>query len=138
VHVLAVDDDPSARQLITDYLGYNDIRVTALESGKQIRKVTEREAVDLLVLDLRLPGAHLRALLRRRQALASRVPDVARISTNAIAASTRRMLRATNRRPVNRTPREGPKADASCFAAHIHTDLLGRCSRNGRNRGDFL
>jgi two-component system OmpR family response regulator len=56
VHVLAVDDDPSARQLITDYLGYNDIRVTALESGKQIREVLKREAVDLLVLDLRLPG----------------------------------------------------------------------------------
>jgi two-component system OmpR family response regulator len=56
VHVLAVDDDPSARQLITDYLGYNDIRVTALESGRQIREVIEREAVDLLVLDLRLPG----------------------------------------------------------------------------------
>jgi len=56
VHVLAVDDDPSARQLITDYLRYNDIRVTALESGKQIREVMEREAVDLLVLDLRLPG----------------------------------------------------------------------------------
>jgi DNA-binding response OmpR family regulator len=56
VHVLAVDDDPSARQLIADYLGYNDIRVTALESGKQIREVMKREAVDLLVLDLRLPG----------------------------------------------------------------------------------
>jgi len=56
VHVLAVDDDPSARQLIADYLGYNDIRVTALESGKRIREVMEREAVDLLVLDLRLPG----------------------------------------------------------------------------------
>jgi two-component system, OmpR family, response regulator len=56
VHVLAVDDDPSARQLITDYLGHNDIRVTALESGKQIREVMDREAIDLLVLDLRLPG----------------------------------------------------------------------------------
>jgi two-component system OmpR family response regulator len=56
VHVLAVEDDPSARQLITDYLGYNEIRVTALESGKQIREVMERDEIDLLVLDLRLPG----------------------------------------------------------------------------------
>jgi len=56
VHVLAVDDDPSARQLIADYLGHNDIRVTALESGRQIREVMERDAIDLLVLDLRLPG----------------------------------------------------------------------------------
>ena len=55
-HVLAVDDDPSARQLIADYLAYNDIRVTALDSGKRIRDVMAGDAIDLLVLDLGLPG----------------------------------------------------------------------------------
>ena len=29
-HVLAVDDDPSVRQMIVDYLGDNEIRVTAV------------------------------------------------------------------------------------------------------------
>src|SRR2546428_12436335 len=28
IHVLAIDDDPSVRQMIADYLGDNDIRVT--------------------------------------------------------------------------------------------------------------
>ncbi len=56
VHVLAVDDDPYARQLIADYLGYNEIRVTALDSGRQIRDVMARDSIDLLVLDLGLPG----------------------------------------------------------------------------------
>jgi two-component system, OmpR family, response regulator len=55
-HVLAVDDDPSVRQMIVDYLGDNDIRVTALATGKQIAEVMARETIDLLVLDLRLPG----------------------------------------------------------------------------------
>jgi two-component system OmpR family response regulator len=55
-HVLAVDDDPSVRQMIADYLGDNDLRVTALASGKDIAQTMEREIVDLLVLDLRLPG----------------------------------------------------------------------------------
>ena len=32
-HVLAVDDDPSVRKMIVDYLGDNEIRVTALASG---------------------------------------------------------------------------------------------------------
>jgi two-component system, OmpR family, response regulator len=54
-HVLAVDDDPATRQMIADYLGENDIRVTTLESGKQIAEVMTRDTIDLLVLDLRLP-----------------------------------------------------------------------------------
>ena len=55
-HVLAVDDDPSVRQMIVDYLGDNEIRVTAVPSGKQIAEIMARDTIDLLVLDLRLPG----------------------------------------------------------------------------------
>ena len=55
-HVLAVDDDPATLQMIADYLGENDMRVTALASGKQIAAVMARDTIDLLVLDLRLPG----------------------------------------------------------------------------------
>jgi DNA-binding response OmpR family regulator len=51
-----VDDDPSVRQMIADYLGDNDIRVTALASGEQIIEVMARETIDLVVLDLRMPG----------------------------------------------------------------------------------
>lgn len=56
IHVLAIDDDPSIRQMIADYLSDNDIQVTTLESGKEIAEVMEREAIDLLILDLKLPG----------------------------------------------------------------------------------
>src|SRR3954465_10148720 len=55
-HVLAVDDDPSVRQMIVDYLGDNEIRVTALASGQQVSEVMKRDTIDLVVLDLRLPG----------------------------------------------------------------------------------
>jgi len=55
-HVLAVDDDPSVRQMIVDYLGDNDIRVTAIPSARQIAEVMARDTIDLLVLDLRMPG----------------------------------------------------------------------------------
>src|SRR5947207_13634716 len=68
VHVLAVDDDPSVRQMITDYLTDNDLRVTAVGSGKEIAAVMARHTIDLLILDLKLPGEdgmqiarHLRA-----------------------------------------------------------------------------
>jgi DNA-binding response OmpR family regulator len=55
-HILAVDDDPSIRKMIVDYMGDNQIRVTAVASGREIAAVMERDTVDLLVLDLRLPG----------------------------------------------------------------------------------
>jgi two-component system OmpR family response regulator len=55
-HVLVVDDDPLVREMIVDYLGDNDIRVTALASGYEIGDVLQRETIDLLVLDLRMPG----------------------------------------------------------------------------------
>ena len=56
INVLAVDDDPSIRQMIADYLGDNDIQVTALASGKQIAEVLARQEIDLVILDLKLPG----------------------------------------------------------------------------------
>src|ERR1700686_1867040 len=56
VHILAIDDDPSIRQMIADYLGDNDIRVTTLASGREINDVMARETIDLLILDLKLPG----------------------------------------------------------------------------------
>ena len=42
IHVLAIDDDPSVRQMIADYLGDNDIQVTALADGQTIADVMAR------------------------------------------------------------------------------------------------
>ncbi len=64
-HVLAVDDDPSVRQMIADYLGDNEVRVTAVASGQEIAEVMARETIDLVVLDLRLPGEDGMQIARR-------------------------------------------------------------------------
>jgi DNA-binding response OmpR family regulator len=42
--------------MIADYLGDNEIRVTALADGRGIDEVLAREVIDLIVLDLKLPG----------------------------------------------------------------------------------
>ena len=55
-HVLVVDDDPSMREMVSDYLADYEIRVTALESARRIAEVVARETIDLVLLDLRLPG----------------------------------------------------------------------------------
>jgi DNA-binding response OmpR family regulator len=63
-HVLAVDDDPSVRELISTYLGDHDLRVTAVAREAEMRAVLEREAVQLVLLDLRLKGEDGLAIAR--------------------------------------------------------------------------
>ena len=53
-HVLAVDDDPSVRQLIISYLSDHEFRVTAVASEREMRSVLDRDPVQLVLLDLRL------------------------------------------------------------------------------------
>ena len=55
-HVLVVDDDQSICNLVRDYLGQNDFRVSAVNTGKQMLELIRSEAIDLLLLDLRLSG----------------------------------------------------------------------------------
>ena len=55
-HVVALDDDAEVRRLVSEYLGQNDIRVTAVASGKELDQVLARDTADLVVLDLRLQG----------------------------------------------------------------------------------
>ena len=51
-HVLAIDDDAAMRQLIADYLGENDLRVTTVATGADMEKVLAEHAIDVVVLDL--------------------------------------------------------------------------------------
>jgi two-component system, OmpR family, response regulator len=55
-HLLIVDDDREIRSLLSQYLEKNDFRTTAVADGREMRRVLERASVDLIVLDLMLPG----------------------------------------------------------------------------------
>jgi two-component system OmpR family response regulator len=55
-HVLAVDDDAAMRQLIAEYLGENDLRVTTVANGADMENALTEHAIDVVVLDLRLAG----------------------------------------------------------------------------------
>src|SRR5438105_10274817 len=64
-HVLVVDDDPTIRELVSDYLGKNELRVSAVSDGAAMRDVLKDQVVDLLVLDLGLRGEDGMAIARR-------------------------------------------------------------------------
>jgi two-component system OmpR family response regulator len=55
-HILAIDDDAAMRNLIASYLAENDLRVTTVASGAEMAAVLAANAIDLVVLDLRLEG----------------------------------------------------------------------------------
>jgi DNA-binding response OmpR family regulator len=55
-HVLAVDDEVSVRNLISEYLTENGYRVTPVASGRDMERVLASDAVDIVLLDVKLPG----------------------------------------------------------------------------------
>jgi len=55
-HVLVIDDDRDIRDLVSSYLKKNGLRVTTAADGRQMRSFLESDRVDLVVLDLMMPG----------------------------------------------------------------------------------
>ena len=55
-HILVIDDDPDMRDLVVEYLGKNDMRVSARASGREMFELIDSEPIDLVLLDLKLPG----------------------------------------------------------------------------------
>jgi two-component system OmpR family response regulator len=55
-HILIVDDDREIRELVGTYLENQGMRVSLAANGQQMRAVLDKAAVDLVVLDLMLPG----------------------------------------------------------------------------------
>jgi len=74
-HVLAVDDDVSIRQLMVSYLSDHDIRVTAVQSGREMADVLARESIDMVLLDLHLRGEDGLGLARELRST-SKVPII--------------------------------------------------------------
>jgi two-component system, OmpR family, response regulator len=63
-HILVVDDDPQIRALLSEYLTEHGLRVSAASNGRELRRILADEAIDLVVLDLRLPGEDGMAIAR--------------------------------------------------------------------------
>ena len=67
-HILVVDDDAQTRQLIADYLGTQEYRVSPAADGREMTRLLAESAVDLIVLDLKLPGEDGLSLARKLRA----------------------------------------------------------------------
>jgi len=67
-HILIVDDDAEIRQLLGSYLLKNGLRTTAAADGKAMWQALDAARVDLVVLDLMLPGEDGLTLCRKLRA----------------------------------------------------------------------
>jgi two-component system OmpR family response regulator len=67
-HILIVDDDRDIRTLLADYLEKQGMRCTTAADGREMRAMLETHHVDLIVLDIMMPGEDGLTLCRNLRA----------------------------------------------------------------------
>ncbi|MBK7472672.1 MAG: response regulator [Betaproteobacteria bacterium] len=75
-HILIVDDDAEIRSLLGKYLLKNGLRVTAVADGRAMWQALDAGRIDLIVLDLMLPGDDGLTLCRNLRAKSSEIPVI--------------------------------------------------------------
>jgi two-component system OmpR family response regulator len=70
-HILIVDDDAQLRQLTGKFLREHGYRITAVRDGREMRQALAAGTIDLVVLDLMLPGSNGLDLCREIRARSS-------------------------------------------------------------------
>jgi len=141
-HILVVDDDQEIRTLLAEYLERNGYRVSMLPDGRDLTRVLEERAIDLLVLDLMLPGVDGLTLCRELRTksrlpvliLSARGEDVDRIVGLEMGADDYlakpfhpRELLARIRAILSRAQQSEPLPEASEYAFDGHRlDLIRR------------
>jgi len=74
--ILVVDDDARIRDLLRRYLTQEGFEVLQAEDGKALTRVLLREPVDLIVLDLMMPGEDGLSVCRRLRAANDLTPII--------------------------------------------------------------
>ncbi|MBB1269694.1 response regulator [Shewanella sp. SR44-3] len=63
--ILIVDDDPEIRELLEEYLSKNGYHTHSIEDGSNLETLLKQGDIDLLILDVMLPGEDGYSLCRR-------------------------------------------------------------------------
>src|SRR5215470_14578046 len=74
-HILLVEDDREIRSLVSRFLQRNEVRVSAVGDGRAMDRLLKDNRIDLIVLDLMLPGENGLEICRRLR-LSSNLPVI--------------------------------------------------------------
>jgi len=74
--ILVVDDDARIRDLLRRYLTQEGFEIMIAEDGKALNRILLRETVDLIVLDLMMPGEDGLSICRRLRSANDRTPII--------------------------------------------------------------
>lgn len=130
-HILVVDDHRDIRELVGRYLGKNGFRVTTADGAASARKTLKSSAIDLVVLDIMMPGEDGLSLCRHLRetteipvilltAMAEETDRIVGLEIGAddylikpfnpreLLARIRSVLRRTQALPPTREPKPGP------------------------------
>ncbi|MDH3461781.1 MAG: two-component system response regulator OmpR, partial [Burkholderiaceae bacterium] len=151
--VLIVDDDGRIRDLLRRYLTQEGFEVLLAEDSKALNRLLMRETVDLIVLDLMLPGEDGLSICRRLRAakdstpiimLTAKVEDVDRIVGLEVGADDylaktfnprellARIHAVLRRRPAVEAPGSPAKESVTVTFGPFTFDLaLRRLSKDG-------
>ena len=151
--ILVVDDDARIRDLLRRYLSQEGFEVLLAEDGRALSKQMMRETVDLIVLDLMLPGEDGLTICRRLRGandntpiimLTAKVEDVDRIVGLEVGAddylpkpfNPRELLARINavlrRRPAMEAPGAPAKEPLTVNFGPFEFDLAQcRLTKNG-------
>jgi two-component system, OmpR family, phosphate regulon response regulator OmpR len=153
--IAVVDDDARIRDLLRRYLTQEGFEVLLAEDSKALNRVLTRETVDLIVLDLMLPGEDGLSICRRLRAandvtpiimLTAKVEDVDRIVGLEVGADDylpkpfnprellARIHAVLRRRPSSEAPGAPAKEALTVVFGPFEFDLaLRRLSKEGES-----
>lgn len=87
-HILIVDDDSEIRDILSGFLVRHGFRVSTAENGTAMMQTMNTARLDLIVLDIRMPGEDGRSLCRRLRTT-SQIPI---IMLTALGSETDRVV----------------------------------------------
>ncbi len=114
-HILVVDDDRELRALLSDFLQRSGYRVSVAQNGATMMQTLGAARVDLVILDIIMPGEDGLSLCRRLR-VGGTMPIIMLTPSVKTATAGRRMAKqgaaATGgMRPSNRSPVSGSSAE---------------------------
>jgi len=87
-HILVVDDHREIRELLAKYFEKNGLRVSVADGGGAMRQVMRASAIDLVVLDIMMPGEDGLTLCRQIR----QTNDVPIVLLTAVSEETDRIV----------------------------------------------